>query len=974
MKDFVPLLVSMGLAGVVIGGLIAGFSAIMQGQNLDWIKKYGLELMAAVGVILGIFAVISLFGKAKTGAIEAAIYGSAALAIVIVAIVGIIALIGSLVGALTNGFTDTQTLKTALNEMVEISFLIGAILNALIAGLFVGGARLVSQELSAFSAGLLSFAKSISRFPDNFADKAFIFGKAILSLSWFGLLSSIFGGIGKRSYLEKMAEQLEKVAPHLKKVANTFSNVDADRLRNVKVVLDALKSMGDAVRAFPIFGFASFISLKLLGGAIEDYIKNIKDITKNDVLKATYVAAILQIFCDIKTPTKGIFSTSKGLAGFALSFGIAISILKWPINNLAEIDRAELTKAQTNAPNLINLLSSFNDLVNEMDKTGGVWTTIAGSKLTTLYGEVVAIAIISWALQKPIETLAGYSSDDLKNAVTTSEELVKFFTNINNFANELDKSGGLAQAITGTTINSIEKLPGIAESIVRYGNILIDPRNVSAITAASSVTKDLSAAFHDFVDQDMTTRLNELSMAIAGLANSGIDKIQYFFSDEVTKAAVNSAVENLVQQWYWAFLGEAQLNRIGTYLGNVLNAALTYVEATYGSAFYNSGNYLRERFIAGFRSNFSEVKQAGQTMGNTAVLGVGDEKGLDANSPSRKMYTLGEFGGIGFSNGIISTLDLVSAAGEVVGAGAVASTVSAFSAGLAKFDPARTYSRVFTNPKLVKTNNFWSTIWDWVGFDIVDKETGEAQEFSDVIDDVIGNVTGLNQLELDNLGLDKVFNQMGATSELEKLMDDYSKVFKSGITDVTEEGAKAGAEATIKVLKNMPGLTNVEEIITDSFSEVSDPFGLDGMNEVLEYYEEVQEKYSDLFSDPLNGFSDWSMSDWLNSSGLNDDYSLSFTPVLTDENGNEYASVSDYASMLSGSYGGTIAGYSAEDVQNLTKEIYHLEDALYSLKNAMQDQKVVHSGELTIRYSNESDFIDRIQTAVIDNIRRGIRS
>ena len=148
--------------------------------------------------------------------------------------------------------------------------------------------------------------------------------------------------------------------------------------------------------------------------------------------------------------------------------------------------------------------------------------------------------------------------------------------------------------------------------------------------------------------------------------------------------------------------------------------------------------------------------------------------------------------------------------------------------------------------------------------------------------------------------------------------------------------------------------------------------------------EGIQEYIDKAYSD-LDLSSDWSMTGFLDfdsmmsefqaaldeyTAGLN--FDVGITPVLTDDSA--LSDIADYSGMLSGSYKGTIAGYSAEDVQNLTKEIYHLEDALYSLKNAMQNQQVTHTGELTIKYSSESDFIDRIQTAVIGNIRKGIRS
>ena len=157
-------------------------------------------------------------------------------------------------------------------------------------------------------------------------------------------------------------------------------------------------------------------------------------------------------------------------------------------------------------------------------------------------------------------------------------------------------------------------------------------------------------------------------------------------------------------------------------------------------------------------------------------------------------------------------------------------------------------------------------------------------------------------------------------------------------------------------------------------------FGGESVDEYIKTAtEELENLYNGAITDLTGGFTDWSMSDYFSDleAGLNtSSYEYPITPVLTDENGNKIE-YTDWQSMLGGSGGSTIgktvAGYTAEDVRNLTLEIYHLEDALYSLKEAMKDQQVTHSGELTIRYSNETDFVDRIQTAIIGEIRREIR-
>ena len=127
---------------------------------------------------------------------------------------------------------------------------------------------------------------------------------------------------------------------------------------------------------------------------------------------------------------------------------------------------------------------------------------------------------------------------------------------------------------------------------------------------------------------------------------------------------------------------------------------------------------------------------------------------------------------------------------------------------------------------------------------------------------------------------------------------------------------------------------------------------------------------------------DFNMSDYLNydkwmsdfqeamdNYSLTNGFELGVTPVITDD-----SEITNWQNSLGkSSLGGTVAGYTSEDVRNLTAEIYHLEDALYSLKEAMKNQQVVHSGELTLRYANSDDLVDKVQTAIIGSIRREVR-
>lgn len=1000
MSDLVDAKQTIVFMVVVLAVLVSAVVALSYFvENTDGLIKSAGALAIIAGAIIAVFAVFALIGNLGGGASKAAIEGGKAFAIVIGVIVAIALLLYSLVLILTDNMKNIGLLKQDLNEVVEVAYLLGAVVSSLLAGLFIGGARLVADELSEVAKRLIPFAKAIEQFPSDFAIKAALFGKGILALSWYGFWTGLLGGIGEKGSLKRLANSLKESAGPIRDASIAFMNVNVTGL---KKAIEALTAMSDLASSMTIFG-ALFMNFKmgLMSSAIKTFTKTLEPITQDHVTKAGYLVEIFTKFANMPTRKRAnIFSDQKSLLSMSISLWSTTLFLNGIVKRLGDIKTKDLYNAQKKTKNLVGLFTSISTFTATLDKNMGAAQLISGSRETTLLEYYILGAMLSSTYaQDTVKALANaYNKKDIDNAVENVTEIIGVFEAIHGFASTLDAGGGLVQMISGSATAEfnaytklINQLPGVADAVILYGKKLLEPTNVQAIMAAQNVTNSLGDAFHNLADQDLTARLQAVAQAIRELGNSGIENIPDFFSDELTTVAINQAVENLVAQFHDVLFAEFQKNRIGGYVGGLMHGALMTLK-TFDQHFYERGQGIADALVNGVASRFGKTKSAGSSLGQQIVKGVENKDGLDIQSPSQKMYTDGELAAEGLRLGMLSQFSQVESTGESLGQAAARGTGIGLAVGLKGANLSSVFQRSFKTDSLAKRGGFFDGILGLFGGKLVDKETGEEATVKEAVEKVFDPLTDIKDLVPD---MEKVFENMGLNETFggfQKAVDDLKGIFSPTGVQASAESMEKGLQATEDIFAKLNGIPgDYHEVLDKNFHDssyvVSDYleslFTIDDQpldQFIAEQTEAIMNSYTGAISD-ITGFDSgqWNMQDYLDTltsdleSFTNTNYDLPITPVLTDENGNE---ITDWQSLLGGSGGSlgrTVAGYTAEDVRNLTAEIYHLEDALYSLKEAMKDQQVTHSGELTIRYSNESDFVDRIQTAIIGEIRREVR-
>ena len=193
--------------------------------------------------------------------------------------------------------------------------------------------------------------------------------------------------------------------------------------------------------------------------------------------------------------------------------------------------------------------------------------------------------------------------------------------------------------------------------------------------------------------------------------------------------------------------------------------------------------------------------------------------------------------------------------------------------------------------------------------------------------------------------VDKAKNILkGAVDSL--LNSDGVKAVKDGIGSLAGTVKDGINNATSSLTSGVTGLENPLTFVSDLFNP--DKEG-NILSELGSNYTEQLQEYMD--------------------SALGDlTFDATINPVITDD-----SDLANWSDLLNNNSLGATLKYSDTDIPELTQAIIHLEDQVAILSDALKNQRVDHTGEIQVRYTNEEDFVDHIQTAIINSVRREVR-
>lgn len=622
-------LVVMTVAIAVMTAAVAVLSTIEPG------KLAGAT--AAIGILMGMFALMVLSTKNVTGAMGTLIV----MGLVVALLAGILYLLKDLPIESTLG--TALAISIFLVAMAIVFDILGEA-SVLAVPAMIGAAALMAViaiigVLAMAIGGLMSLIpqETINKWKtglENFMDFIVILatglGEAIGGFVG-GALSGISDGVNDLvDCLKNLTGALGPFAEAAKKLDGSALTGVQNLVRMVTAIAGA--NLMDAIASW-IGGSSSMdkfaSSLKVFGDAIVDFSNNVAGKINEGAVKAAGDAGRIMTALQASIPKDGWFDGRISLDDFGKQIKKFGKCLVDFSDEVADLNTASINTSTTAASMILTLAQS----VVNMDL----------GKLK----DFKSITKISDALSKYSEKVTGLDSAAVSASIAAANRLI---TLINNMSG-IDISG----------VNSFKK------AMTTLGKTNLDGF-VEAFSKATPAMTTAGSNLVDFLVKGMSAQrpvLTHTATMIVGTLITNIKDNYALFQ----VAGIESISKFIVGI-------SSSRNRAATTVSLVCSGMITAIRAYY-SKFYTAGGYLVTGFASGISANSYKAAAKARAMANAAEKAARDA--LDINSPSKVFYGIGAFAGQGFVNAFADYESVAFGAGSGIAKSATKGLTAAIS-------------------------------------------------------------------------------------------------------------------------------------------------------------------------------------------------------------------------------------------------------------------------------------------------------
>ena len=609
-----------------------------------------------------------------------------AMAIPLLAFVGILKLMSGIENATTNAKSLIDLTNAIADVLVKVS---------LVAPLAIIGVTAFSALTAVMLAiGGLSIAIGalMTKFPslEKFIDK----GMPLLSKLAYGIgdiMGSFIGGFGAgiASGLPEMAKSLSDFMTNLLPFIAGALLISEDSMKGVKELAKAILII-TATEIIQGIGrwigggssMADFAKqLVPLGIAMKAYGVAVSGINSDEIAASANAAKGIAEVAASLPRSGGLAQTilgDKDISEFGIklvAFGAGLRLYGDQVKNLP-ID-AISNSAQAG--------KALADLAESLPKSDGWAQSILGSKDIGNFGS---------KLEAFGKGLNAYGVQVAELPVDKISESAKVGKALSKLAESLPKSDGWSQTIFGSQdLESFGKrLKSFGESLKAYGDQVA---NIQVETISNSVNafKQLVSLAKELTGVDFGG-MKKFGKALVSINKSGVDNFVNAFSGSADdfKNAGENVVINLVKgiNAKSQVLASAGSNAMDHFAGGITKNLKAVVDKLkwiitnavaaakgYYSEFYSAGGYLGEGLVNGINAKKTAVYNAGFALGQKAVQGEKD--GQASKSPSKLTIKAGKWLGEGLVIGIKKMYSKVYDSGHSLGETAVDSITSTVS-------------------------------------------------------------------------------------------------------------------------------------------------------------------------------------------------------------------------------------------------------------------------------------------------------
>lgn len=671
-----PMLLMTAVIGI-IGGIIYALGQLDPNSSLGAAASLSL-LLIAMSASLTILS--HMIKGIQIKDMLVGILGLTAMAVPLLALVGILKLMSGVDSAIKNA-TALTMLATALTLLLIPLSAVGALTYA--GGLpFIGVAALLAMAIPLLAfVGILKLmsgienattnAKSLIDLTNAIADVlvkvSLVAPLAIIGVTAFSALTAVMLAIGGLSIaigaimnkFPSLEKFIDKGMPLLSKLAFGIGDIMGSFIGGFGAgIASGLPEMAKSLSDF-MTNLLPFIAGALL--ISEDSMKGVKELAK-----AILIITATEIIQGIGRWIGG----GSSMADFAkqlVPLGIAMKAYGVAVSG---INSDEIAASANAAKGIAEVAAS-------LPRSGGLAQTILGDKDISEFG--IKLVAFGAGLRLYGDQVKNLPIDAISNSAQAGKALSKL-------AESLPKSDGWSQTIFGSQdLESFGKrLKSFGESLKAYGDQVA---NIQVETISNSVEafKQLVSLAKELTGVDFGG-MKKFGKALISINKSGVDNFVNAFSGSADdfKNAGENVVTNLVKgiNAKKSVLASAGSNAMDHFAGGITKNLKVVVDKLkwiitnavaaakgYYSEFYSAGGYLGEGLVNGINAKKTAVYNAGFALGQKAVQGEKD--GQASKSPSKLTIKAGKWLGEGLVIGIKKMYSKVYDSGHSLGETAV---------------------------------------------------------------------------------------------------------------------------------------------------------------------------------------------------------------------------------------------------------------------------------------------------------------
>ncbi len=672
----------LGAAGVaailvIVGGIIAAMTLL----DLNSVMGIAASLSAvllSLSITIGVLGMMPLTAGLAAGLVLAEF----------------IAIVAAIMAAL-GGLNQIPGFSWLMDEGIKVLGQIGEGL-----GTFVGS--IVGAAIERITAGVAESGSNLSLFMENlqpFLDGARNIDQAVLDgiikltecmllISAAEIVDAIAGWLTGKNSLKKFGKELAEFGPAFATFAESVSGADTAA---VKASGEALKAIAEAAAAIPNEG--GILSWIIGDNSLADFAEGLVPFGEALMAYGEAVAGIQKYLTHIRLSAKAaayiieiadIVPNSGGLAGLIVGnndlkdfaeglkpFGEALMEYGKAVTGIGDYTEdikqsvksaKEIVKVGEIIPNsggLLGLIVGNNDLKDfakglkpfgEALVDYGTAVHGIGEKSTDISASVTAAKdIVSLAT----EVKGAANAKDFKKL---GEGLVEFATQIKNFmaeceglnAGQLDSLKIALQSIVdiASSFSTLDTsaLTEFVQSMDTIGSTSVDEflssfseSKTAAAIAVNALIANLKSA--------IGTSESQLKSKFEEAAKRGLDGLTS------KKSEFKTAGADLMKSFNSGI--SSQMNTVKSQFSTVLSNCVAAVRSYY-SQFQSAGSYLVSGIANGISANAGAVANASTNIASRAASAA--RLRLQIKSPSRVGYQIGDYFGIGFTNGIADNI------------------------------------------------------------------------------------------------------------------------------------------------------------------------------------------------------------------------------------------------------------------------------------------------------------------------------